>query len=91
MNYRCRAAKSFWRSWSRLSEDQQRAARRVFPLFKANPFDPRLRAHKIHRLSAYYGRTIYAVDIAGDLRATFYIEGETVWSVSIGTHDLYKG
>jgi len=50
-----------------------------------------LRAHKIHRLSAQYGRTIYAVDIAGDLRATFYVEGETVWSVSIGTHDLYKG
>jgi hypothetical protein len=25
------------------------------------------------------------------LRATFYVEGETVWSVSIGTHDIYKG
>ena len=60
-----------------------------FPIFKANPFDPRLRAHKIHRLSAQYGRTIYAVDIAGDLRATFFVEGETVWSVSIGTHDIY--
>ena len=91
MNYRFRAAKSFWRSWSRLSEVQQRAAWQAFPIFKANPFDPRLRAHKIHRLSAQYGRTIYAVDIAGDLRATFYVEGETVWSVSIGTHDLYKG
>jgi len=91
MNYRFRAAKSFWRSWCRLSVVQQRAARKAFSVFKANPFDPRLRAHKIHRLSAQYGRTIYAVDIAGDLRATFYVEGETVWSVSIGTHDLYKG
>jgi len=91
MIYRFRAAKSFWRGWSRLSEVQQGAARRIFPFFKANPFDPRLRAHKIHRLSAYYGRTIYAVDITGDLRATFYVEGETVWFVSIGTHDLYKG
>ena len=91
MNYRFRAAKTFWRSWSRLSEAQQRAARQVFPIFKANPFDPQLRPHKIYRLSAQYGRTIYAVDIAGDLRATFYVEGETVWSVSIGTHDLYKG
>src|SRR5580693_320767 len=72
MNCRFRAAKSFWRSWSRLSEVQQREARQSFPIFKANPFDPRLRAHKIHRLSAQYGRTIYAVDIAGDLRATFY-------------------
>ena len=91
MNYRFRAAKSFWCSWSRLSEIQQRAARQAFPIFKANPFDTRLRPHKIHRLSAQYGRTIYAVDIAGDLRATFYVEGETVWSVSIGTHALYKG
>ncbi|MGA2540370.1 MAG: hypothetical protein ABSG78_02275 [Verrucomicrobiota bacterium] len=91
MNYRFRAAKSFWRSWSRLSDVQQRAARLAFPVFKANPFDPRLQAHKIHRLSAVYGRTIYAMEIAGDLRATFYVEGETVWSVSIGTHDLYKG
>ncbi len=91
MNYRFRAAHSFWRSWSRLSETQRQAALRAFPIFKANPFDPRLRAHKIHRLSAHYGRTIYALDIAGDLRAAFYIEGETVWSVSIGTHDIYKG
>ena len=75
MNYRFRASKSFWRSWSRLSDVQQRAARQAFPIFKANPFDPRLRPHKIHRLSAHYGRTIY----------------ETVWSVSIGTHDIYKG
>jgi hypothetical protein len=91
MKHRFRAANSFWRSWSKLSEVQPRAARQAFPIFKTNPFDPRLRTHKIRRLSAHYGRTIYAVDIAGDLRATFYIEGETVWSVSIGTHDIYKG
>lgn len=91
MKYRFRAAHSFWRSWSKLSEIQQREARKAFPIFKANPFDPRLRAHKIHRLSAQYSRTIYAVDIAGDLRAAFYVEGEIVWSVSIGTHDIYKG
>jgi len=91
MSYRYRAAKSFWRSWSKLSADQQRAARQAFAFLKQNPFDPRLRPHKIHRLSAHYGRTIYAVDIAADLRAAFYVEGETVWSVSIGTHDIYKG
>jgi hypothetical protein len=91
MKYRFRAAKSFWRSWSKLSEEQQMAARRLFPIFKLNPFDPRLRTHKIQRLSAHYGRTIYAVEIAADLRATFYVDGETVWSVSIGTHAIYKG
>ena len=91
MSYRFRAAKSFWRGWSKLSANQQQAAQQAFQIFKKDPFDPRLRAHKIHKLSAYYGRTIHAVEIAGDLRATFYVDAETVWSVSIGTHDIYKG
>jgi hypothetical protein len=90
MNYRFRAAKSFWRSWSKLSGQQQHKARAAFELFRQNPFDPRLRTHRIHRLSAHYGRTIYAVDIADDLRAAFYIDGATIWSVAIGTHDIYK-
>jgi hypothetical protein len=38
-----------------------------------------------------YGCTIYAVEIEGDLRSTFYIEGDCVVSVDIGTHDIYKG
>ena len=91
MNYCFRAAKTFWRSWNKLSANQQQAARQAFQIFKQNPFDPRLRAHKIHRLSAHFDRTVYAVDIAADLRAAFYVEGDTLWSVSIGTHDIYKG
>jgi len=57
---------------------QKQAAWRAWDLFKQNPFDPRLRPHKIHRLSAEYGVTIHAVDIEGDLRAVFYVEGDTV-------------
>jgi hypothetical protein len=90
MKYRFRAAKSFWRGWSALSAEQKLRAKEAFRIFKENPFDPRLRSHKIHRLSVYYRRTIYAVDIASDLRATFFVEGDTVWSVAIGTHDIYK-
>ena len=52
--------------------------------------DPRLRTHKIHRLSAHYGRIIYAVEIEADLRAVFYIDGDRVITVDIGTHDVYK-
>jgi hypothetical protein len=50
-----------------------------------------LRSHKIHKLSARYGRTIYAVEIEADLRAVFYVEGDMVVSVDIGSHDLYRG
>lgn len=91
MKYRFRAARSFWRSWSKLSETQREAGRQTFKLFKADPFDPRLRTHKIHSLSAAYKCTIYAVDIATDLRAVFYVEGDTVWTVDIGTHAIYRG
>ncbi|MEY2466112.1 MAG: hypothetical protein QOD03_633 [Verrucomicrobiota bacterium] len=91
MKYRFKPTENFWESFYDLSASQKESTRRAWKIFKENPFDPRLRAHKIHRLSAYYGRTIYAVDIEGDLRAVFYIEGDCVVTVDIGTHDIYKG
>jgi hypothetical protein len=50
-----------------------------------------LRSHKIHKLSARYGWAIYAVEIEADLRAVFYVEGDIVVTVDIGSHDLYRG
>jgi hypothetical protein len=47
--------------------------------------------HKIHKLSAQYGKTIYSVWIEDDLRAAFYIEGDIIWSVTIGSHAIYRG
>ncbi len=64
---------------------------KAFRIFKENPFDPRLRVHKIHKLSAQYGKTIYSVWIEDDLRAAFYIEGDIIWSVAIGSHAIYRG
>jgi hypothetical protein len=75
-------------SW--IPDEFKEAARRALRIFKENPFDPRLGAHRIHRLCAHYGRTIYAVEVEGDLRSTFYLEGDTVVSLIIGTHDVYK-
>jgi mRNA-degrading endonuclease YafQ of YafQ-DinJ toxin-antitoxin module len=91
MKYRFRASRAFWRNFGKLTAKQQEIARRIFVIFKQNPFDPRLRSHKIHKLSARYGHTIYAAEIEADLRATFYIEGDTVVTVDIGSHDLYRG
>jgi len=54
------------------------------------PFDPRLRCHKIHKLSARYGRIIYAAEIEADLRVVFYIETDIVVTVDIGSHDVYR-
>jgi mRNA-degrading endonuclease YafQ of YafQ-DinJ toxin-antitoxin module len=89
VKYRFRAAKPFHRDLAKLPAEQYRSAVKAYRIFKQNPFDPRLRTHKIHRLSAQYGKTIYSVCIEADLRAVFYLEGDTVWSVSIGTHSIY--
>ncbi len=91
MKYRFLAVEPFWKHFSRLSAAQKDAARRALPIFKQDPFDPRLCPHKIHRLSAQYGRTIFAVEIERDLRAVFYVEGDLVVTVDIGTHDIYRG
>ena len=84
------ATERFWTSFYRLSAGQKESTRQAWKIFKENPFDPRLGTHKIQRLSAHYRRTIYAVEIEGDLRSTFYIEGELVVSLVIGTHSIYK-
>ena len=91
MKYRYRATERFWTSFYRLSSGQKESVRAAWKIFKEDPFDPRLRPHKIQRLSAHYGRTIHAVEIEGDLRSTFYLDGETVVSLIVGTHDIYKG
>ena len=91
MNYRFKPTEQFWESFYALTPGQKESTRRAWSIFKQNPFDPRLRTHKIHRLSAQYGRTIYAVEIERDLRVVFYIERNCVVTVDIGTHDIYKG
>jgi len=91
MNYRFKPTEQFWESFYDLTAAQKESTRRAWKIFKRNPFDPRLRPHKIHRLSAQYGRIIYAVDVEGDLRVVFYRERNVVVTVDIGAHDIYKG
>lgn len=90
MNYRFRATETFWENLYDLSPAQKETARQAWLIFKHDPFDPRLRAHKIHRLSALLRRTVYAVKVEGDLRVVFYLEGDQVVSFNVGTHDLYR-
>ena len=91
MKYRFKATQQFWESFYALPAGQKESTRRAWEIFKENPFDPRLRSHKIHKLSAQYRRTIYAAEIESDLRAVFYIEGDLVITVDIGSHKIYRG
>ncbi len=90
MSCRFLATPQFWRSFSRLSQSQQESAAAAFRIFRADPFDPRLRTHRIASLSARYGRTIFSVWVEGDLRAVFYLDGADVVTVDIGTHAIYR-
>ena len=91
MNYRFKPTETFWESFYKLSPCQKELTRQAWKIFKANPLDPRLRTHKIQKLSALYGKTIYAVEVEADLRGVFLIKGNSVVTVDIGTHDIYKG
>ena len=90
MKYRFRATEKFWTSFYRLAPQEKESCRKAWRIFKEKPFDSRLRSHKIHRLSARYGRTIYAAVIEDDLRLLFYVEGETITSLIVGKHDIYE-
>lgn len=90
MSYQYHATDDFWRNFYALPPEQKVSVRRAWEIFKANPFDPRLGTHKIHRLSAHYRQNIYAVRIEADLRVVFMIKGQEIWSLDVGSHDLYN-
>jgi hypothetical protein len=89
MIYQYKASDRFWTNFYRLSPSQKQSARIAWQIFKKNPFDPHLGAHKIHRLSGIFNTTVYAVEVEADLRVIFRIEGDLVYSMNIGPHDVY--
>jgi hypothetical protein len=90
VKYQFKTTPAFRKALGKLHREQRQAARRAFLIFKVDPFDPRLRTHKIHNLSAQFGRTIYAVWVEADLRAVFYLDGDVVMSLDIGSHAIYR-
>lgn len=80
----------FRRALRKLPVAQKRSAKVAFQIFKQDPFNPCLRVHKIHRLSALMGRTVHAVAVEGDLRVVLYVEGDLVVSFNIGTYDIFR-
>jgi mRNA-degrading endonuclease YafQ of YafQ-DinJ toxin-antitoxin module len=81
---------NFWEKFYDLSADQKESVRRAWAIFKNDPFDPRLRSHRIQKLSARFKVTIYSAAIEADLRVIFRIDGNTVTTLDLGTHDIYK-
>lgn len=90
MTYKYKAVPTFWKAYHKLTDKQREQADKVLRIFKEDPFHISLNTHKINVLSARAKRTIYSATIAGNLRAVFYVEGTEVYSLDIGTHDIYK-
>jgi hypothetical protein len=74
MPYRYEATEKFWAGFYGLRDSQKESVRRVWKIFRQDPFDGRLGTHKIHRLSAHYGKTIYSVVIEGDCESCFTLK-----------------
>jgi mRNA-degrading endonuclease RelE of RelBE toxin-antitoxin system len=90
VKHRFIAQPKFWRNYRKLPRSQQESAKKAWQVFKLDPFDPRLRTHRINSLSSVFRRPVHAAVVEGDLRVIFYIDGETVVTVNIGSHDVYK-
>jgi hypothetical protein len=84
------STKSFWREYESLSEEKRQAADAMFTRFKKDPFAKGLGTHKITRLSVLHKEPVWSVPILGNLRALFVIHGDTIVSISIGDHSIYK-
>lgn len=84
------ATETFWTKFYSLSAEQKEKTRVAWEIFKANPFDPKLGTHKINALSGRANKTVYAAVIAPDLRVVFYVDGESVFTIDIGSHDIYR-
>ena len=76
----------FGRSLFRLSEKSQEKAERSENIFRTNPFDRRLKSHKLH--GKMQGLWSFSVDRR--YRILFEFDGDDVIFLDIGDHDLYK-
>jgi len=89
LKYVYKASEQYWKNFYELSASQKASARYAWGIFKENPFDPRLKSHKINYLSAEAKRTIWSAWVEDNMRVVFYIKGNTVFTVDIGTHKMY--
>ena len=85
-----RVVEQFWHSFYDLSPDQKESVRRAWAIFKVDPFDRRLKTHRIQKLSADYKATVYSVVAEGNLRVIFSVDGDTATTLDVGTHSIYK-
>ena len=77
----------FIRSYKTLPRPIQAKAKQKEQIFKADPFDPRLKTHKLRgKLEG-----LWSYSVTFEYRILFrFIDQQTVLYHDIGTHDVYR-
>lgn len=77
----------FKRQYKKLPEAVKRAAQDKEVVFRRNPFDARLAAHKLHGKEKELWT--FSVTHSYRIKFTFLIKGSVLF-LEIGTHDIYQ-
>jgi addiction module RelE/StbE family toxin len=82
-----RYSPKFRRQYKKLSKEVKARAEKREVMFRKNPFDPKLKTHKLHGSQA--GFMSFSVDYS--YRIIFeFADADTVIFYEIGTHDIYE-
>lgn len=77
----------FKRSFKKLPREKQKLFEKRLVIFKKNPFDPRLKTHKLSGKSIKY----WTFRLTYSDRVVFeFISEEEIGLIDIGSHDVYQ-
>ncbi len=77
----------FMRQFKKLPKEAKESALKCEKLFRKDPFDPKLKTHKLHGVLREY----WAFSIFYDCRICFaFMESNFVRFHTIGNHDIYN-
>lgn len=80
--------KKFISEFKKLSRNIQLLAVEKEKVFKRNPFDPKIKTHKL--IGKLRGNLAFSINYQH--RIIFFMENdEEAWFLSVGTHDIYRG
>ena len=80
-------SRTFKKDFKKLSTKIALQFRDRLELFQINPYDIQLNNHKVHH--PYEGSR--SINITGDIRALYDIDGDDILFIAIGSHsELYK-
>jgi len=77
----------FARQFRKLPKEVQESASQCEKIFRINPFDPRLKTHKLRGAMKEY----WAFSVSYGYRVGFtFVDGNFVRFHAVGSHDIYK-